>query len=189
MPPVVLAGPSGAGKSTLIKRLMNQHPGVFGFSVSHTTRAPRAGEVDGKDYHFSTHDIMNALLAKDGFVEVAHVHGNMYGTSFKAVEDVQKSGKTCILDIDIEGVKSVKKAPSLSPVYVFVAPPSIDALEMRLKGRGTETDATLQTRLTNAKVEMSYMNQEGMFDHIIVNDVLDEAYVKFEKILMDATRS
>jgi hypothetical protein len=100
--PVVIAGPSGVGKGTLIGKLLQAFPGAFGFSVSHTTRAPRPGEVDGKDYHFTTLPLMEAAIARGEFLEHAKVHGNYYGTSFAAVKDVAGAGKICLLDIDIQ---------------------------------------------------------------------------------------
>lgn len=99
---LVVAGPSGVGKGTLIDKLLKEHPNLFGFSVSHTTRAPRPGEVDGKSYHFTTVPEMEAGIAKGLFLEHASVHGNFYGTSFEAVNRVSQAGKICILDIDVQ---------------------------------------------------------------------------------------
>ena len=100
--PVVVCGPSGVGKGTLLNRLMAEHPEAFGFSVSHTTRQPRPGEVDGVHYHFVQKEDMEAGIQRGEFVEYAHVHSNMYGTSVKGVEDVRAAGKTCLLDIDVQ---------------------------------------------------------------------------------------
>ena len=100
--PVVICGPSGVGKGTLLTRLMAEHPDSFGFSVSHTTRQPRAGEVDGVHYHFVKKEDMEAAITRGEFIEYARVHSNMYGTSVKAVEDVRAAGKTCLLDIDVQ---------------------------------------------------------------------------------------
>ena len=115
---VVVAGPSGVGKGTLINMLMKDMEGKFGFSVSHATRKPRPGEVDGVSYHFVTVPAMEAAIKNGEFIEYAPVHGNYYGTSKKSVADVCEQGKVCILDIDIQGVKSVHEAWTSEPVRV-----------------------------------------------------------------------
>ena len=123
---VVIAGPSGVGKGTLIARLMEAFPSSFGFSVSHTTREPRAGEVDGTDYHFTTREAMQRSIDSGNFLEYADVHGRFYGTSYRAVLSVTKQdNRICILDIDMQGVRSVKKSRVLNPMYIYVAPPSM----------------------------------------------------------------
>eukprot|EP00747_Dinoflagellata_sp_TGD_P196277 gnl/TRDRNA2_/TRDRNA2_66155_c0_seq1.p1 gnl/TRDRNA2_/TRDRNA2_66155_c0~~gnl/TRDRNA2_/TRDRNA2_66155_c0_seq1.p1 ORF type:complete len:675 (-),score=184.51 gnl/TRDRNA2_/TRDRNA2_66155_c0_seq1:58-2082(-) len=173
-PPLVICGPSGVGKGTLIKRLMETFPDKFGFSVSHTTRAPRPGEEDGKDYHFAKLEQMKVdVESGDKFIESAHVHGNIYGTSKAAVEDVRGRKQICILDIDVQGVKQVKeKSVWKETRFVFVAPPSFETLETRLRGRGTETEEKIQTRLKNARAELDYGQSEGTFDKVLVNDDL-----------------
>ena len=129
--PLVLCGPSGVGKSTLIKRLKEDFPGAFGFSVSHTTRSPRAGEVDGKDYNFVTDKaVMEADIAAGKFLESANVHGNFYGTSWAAIESVKAAGQICILDIDVQGVASCRKAGFPVGFYVFIAPPSFHSFSL-----------------------------------------------------------
>merc|ERR1719203_1201444 len=107
--PMIICGPSGVGKSVLIKKLQEIFPNKFGFSVSHTTRDPRPGEQDGKDYHFSTHEVMEKGISEGKFIEHAHVHGNIYGTSKDAVDAVRNEGKICILDIDVQGAKSMNE--------------------------------------------------------------------------------
>ncbi|KAJ1835181.1 guanylate kinase [Coemansia sp. RSA 2706] len=173
--PVVVFGPSGTGKSTLLKRLFAEHPAEFGFSVSNTTRNPRAGEVDGKDYHFLTRDEFVAAVGRNEFIEHAEFSGNMYGTTIRAVKDVADAGKTCILDIDVQGVKSVKKT-DLGARFIFVAPPSEEELEKRLRSRGTDDEASILKRLQAAKSELEYGNQSGSCDIKIVNDDLEAAY-------------
>ena len=173
--PVVIVGPSGVGKGTLLNRLMADFPDNFGFSVSHTTRKPRPGEVDGVHYNFCEKPDMEAAIERGEFIEYARVHGNIYGTSIKAVEAVQTAGKVCLLDIDVQGAELVKKT-TLNARFVFVAPPSFEELEKRLRGRGTETEDKIQMRLKNAKGEMEYMDKPGFFDCVIVNDDLDKAY-------------
>ncbi|XP_065523025.1 guanylate kinase isoform X4 [Lathamus discolor] len=125
--PVVLSGPSGAGKSTLLKKLFKDYENVFGFSVSHTTRQPRPGEVNGKDYHFVTREEMQKEIDAGEFIEHAEFSGNMYGTSKGAVQAVQAQNQICVLDIDIQGVKNIKKT-DLNPIYISVQPPSLDIL-------------------------------------------------------------
>ncbi|KAG0172786.1 hypothetical protein DFQ28_002946 [Apophysomyces sp. BC1034] len=171
----VISGPSGSGKSTLLKQLFAEFPDTFGFSVSHTTRGPRPGEIDGKDYHFVTKDKMIDEVAAGKFIESATFSGNMYGTSIKSVEDVVASGKVCMLDIDMQGVQSVKKT-SLQPRYVFIQPPSFEVLEERLRGRGTETEEAVRARLDSSKKEMEYAKQPGSYDRVIINDNLETAY-------------
>ncbi|KAJ3161340.1 hypothetical protein HDU86_007122 [Geranomyces michiganensis] len=182
--PIVLCGPSGSGKSTLLKRLLAEHPTKFGFSVSHTTRAPRAGETDGKEYHFVTPAQFAALVDKRAFVEHASFAGNSYGTSLTAVSDVLKSGRNVILDIDVQGVRQLQEAIKKghaqmqggSPLFLFVAPPSMKDLEQRLRGRGTENDETLKKRLEAANGEMEWGTGEGHVDRVIVNSDVEAAY-------------
>jgi guanylate kinase len=131
-----VCGPSGVGKSTLISRLRQEFPDDFGFSVSHTTRAPRAGEENGVHYWFTTRPEMEAEVAAGKFLESASVHGNMYGTSFEAVERVSAAGRVCILDIDVQGVASCRAAKFGVDKYIFIAPPTVADLESRLRGRG-----------------------------------------------------
>ncbi|KAF5316101.1 hypothetical protein D9619_006173 [Psilocybe cf. subviscida] len=181
--PLVLSGPSGVGKSTLLKRLFNEFPEKFGFSVSHTTRAPRAGETDGKDYHFTTVDNFKELIDSDAFIEHAEFSGNFYGTSFATVRAVQEQGRRCILDIEAQGVRQIKKT-NLNPVYLFISPPSMTALRDRLKGRGTETEASVQKRLKTALAEVAFAKEPSVHDLVIVNDDLDRAYELFKKVAL-----
>ncbi|XP_075341519.1 guanylate kinase 1b [Odontesthes bonariensis] len=180
--PVVLSGPSGAGKSTLLKRLMKDHEGVFGFSVSHTTRSPRPGEEDGKDYHYTTREAMLEGIEKGEFIENAEFSGNMYGTSKAAVEDVQAQNLICILDVDIQGVKRIKET-DLNPIYISIQPPSMEILEARLRDRQTETEDSLQKRLEAARIDMELSKEPGVFDVVIINDDLEKAYEELKEIL------
>lgn len=182
--PVVLSGPSGAGKSTLLKRLMKEFESVFGFSVSHTTRKPRPGEVNGKDYHYVTREAMQAGIDNDEFIESAVFSGNMYGTSKAAVQDVQAKNLICILDIDMQGVRNIKRT-DLNPIYISIQPPSMNVLEKRLRDRKTESEESLQKRLHAAEVDMEYSKEPGVFDVIIVNDDLDVAYGELKEALLE----
>jgi guanylate kinase len=165
---LVICGPSGVGKGTLIERLKQQYPHAFGFSVSHTTRGPRTGEVDGMHYHFVTVGQMEAEIEAGKFLEYANVHGNFYGTSIAAVESVKKTGKICILDIDVQGARQCRQA-QLPGTYVFVSPPSFAALEQRLRGRGTEAEDKILKRLANARGEMDARSEAGLFDQQVRN--------------------
>ncbi|KAF8927699.1 guanylate kinase [Haplosporangium gracile] len=177
--PIVISGPSGAGKSTFLKRLFAEYPDKFGFSVSNTTRNPRAGEINGVDYNFLTREEFLAGVARGDFIEHAEFSGNMYGTTVQGVKSVGDKGRICILDIDMQGVKLVKKT-DLNPYYLSVQPPSIEELEKRLRGRGTEKEADIQGRLSAAQGELDYAKEEGAYDEIIVNDDLETAYAKFK---------
>ncbi|KAL5540822.1 hypothetical protein UlMin_043792 [Ulmus minor] len=180
--PVVISGPSGVGKGTLISMLMEEFPSMFGFSVSHTTRAPRGMEKDGVHYHFCERSVMEKEITDGKFLEYASVHGNLYGTSVEAVEVVSDSGKQCILDIDVQGARSVK-ASSVEAIFIFVCPPSMEELEKRLRARGTETEEQILERLRNAKAEIEQGQSSGIFYQILYNDDLDECYKNLKKIL------
>ncbi|KAI6870012.1 guanylate kinase [Hortaea werneckii] len=175
--PVVVSGPSGAGKSTLLKRLFDQYPDRFGFSVSHTTRAPRPGEEDGVAYNFVTKEAFQKLVAENGFIEHAQFGSNFYGTSVQAVKNVAEKGRTCILDIEMEGVKQVKKT-DLNARFLFLQPPSVEILEKRLRGRGTDKEEDILLRLKQAEVEIEFA-KTGVHDKIVVNDDLEKAWSEF----------
>lgn len=208
--PIVLSGPSGTGKSTLIQRLRSAHPNTFGFSVSHTTRQPRPGERDGVEYNFVSREDFEKLRDEGGFIETAQFGGNYYGTSVKAVEDVAKGpsggnaggevddegqkGLICILDIEMEGVKQVKTKKELDARICLLQPPSVEELDRRLRGRGTEKEDAIQKRLQQAENEMAYAKAEreqrgGNGDDVdfkvVVNDDLDTAYRELEDWVVD----
>ncbi|EOD25825.1 hypothetical protein EMIHUDRAFT_450399 [Emiliania huxleyi CCMP1516] len=174
--PLVMAGPSGVGKGTLIARLMKDFPGSFGFCVSHTTRSPRPGEEDGIAYHFTELGAMKKMVEAGHFLEYADVHGNLYGTSRAAVEKVAQAGCICILDIDVMHGRDVFTGERLHAVTW--AP----ALEARLRGRGTETEARVQRRLANAAAEIGYATERGgaNFDAVLVNDDLEQCYAQLK---------
>lgn len=180
---LVLCGPSGSGKSTLISRLTAEFPGKFGFCVSHTTRAPRIGEQPGVHYHFSDRMHMEEMRARHEFLETALVHNNMYGTSFAAVDAVRSAGKVCVLDIDVQGVRSVQKDGRLPALYVFLQPPSVETLQARLTARGTESPTKVALRVSNARVELEAVSDADMWDAVFTNDDLDECYESFKTYL------
>lgn len=177
--PIVIAGPSGVGKGTLIKMLIDKYPNLFGFSVSHTTRPPRPGEENHIHYNFVSLSEMKAGVLRNEFVEHATVHTSMYGTSKAAILKIREQNKICILDIDMQGVQSVKKS-GIDCKYIFIAPPSMEELEKRLRGRGTETDDKIEIRLQNAIAEVAYGTTEN-FDCVLVNDNLEETYKSLMK--------
>lgn len=170
---LVVVGPSGVGKGTLIKRLMDGDD-KFGFSCSHTTRKPRDGEQDGQHYHFTTKEEFEAGIAAGAFLEHAHVHSNIYGTSLQAVRDVADADKCCVLDIDVQGARQVRKS-GLPAIFVFVAPPTLASLEARLRGRATETEAQVATRLATSRQELASLEEAGLYDYLLVNDDVDRA--------------
>ena len=186
-PALVLCGPSGAGKSTLMKLLTAEFGANFGFSVSHTTRAPRAGEEQGREYHFVARGAMEAMVAEGAFLEHAVFGGNMYGTSRAAVAAVAAQGKVCILDIDMQGVKQLK-ASGLAARYVFVRAPSLVVLEARLRARGTETEESLARRLAAATAELEYGAEEGNFHLVVVNEQVEAAYRQLRAFVLPVLR-
>ena len=166
----VIAAPSGAGKSSLVKALMAQDPRLE-LSVSHTTRAPRGQEQNGREYFFVSHDEFDRMIEAQAFVEWAHVHSNRYGTSRRAIEDKVASGADIILEIDFQGALQIK---TLFPgaVTLFILPPSWPELEERLRRRGEDSEEVIALRLKNAAHEMTQAEQ---FDFVIINDSFERA--------------
>ncbi|KAF2138083.1 uncharacterized protein K452DRAFT_234959 [Aplosporella prunicola CBS 121167] len=183
--PIVISGPSGAGKSTILNRLFKEYPDKFGFSVSHTTRAPRAGEQDGREYHFTTRENFEAMIASHAFVEHAQFGGNCYGTSIATIQDIAAKDRTCILDIEMEGVKQVANHPTFPrPRFLFLSPPSVEVLEQRLRGRATDKEEAILKRLEQAKNEMEFARVGGIHDKIVVNDDLEKAYQEVKEFIV-----
>ncbi|MBR5839256.1 MAG: guanylate kinase [Victivallales bacterium] len=185
---IILSGPSGVGKSTVCSFLFKKYAELK-FSVSCTTRAPRPGEVDGVAYHFLTIDEFKRRIDAGDFLEWAEVHGNYYGTLKQEVKPRVINGQDIILDIDVQGMRLVRKSvlsePEWSPsvISVFLAPPSLAALEQRLRGRGTETEESIQKRLGNAAKELAAWRE---YDYIVVNDVAEQAANRLDAILTAA---
>jgi guanylate kinase len=167
----VVSAPSGAGKTTLLRKVMDQVAGLA-FSISHTTRMPRPGETDGKDYYFVNHEKFEHMIATSSFLEFARVHGNYYGTSKEGVARQLAAGLDVILDIDVQGAAILRQSGSVDAAYIFVAPPNMVELERRLRSRGTETEERIGMRLQNARVEMQ---AAGLYEYLLVNDRLEEA--------------
>ena len=181
---LVISAPSGTGKSTLIRRLTKEFK-AFAFSVSCTTRAPRPGEVDGREYHFLTREEFLERRERGFFAEWAEVHGNFYGTPRKATIELLNAGRDIIFDIDVQGARQLKENLGQG-CYVFVFPPSREALERRLTGRGTDGPEVIARRLAGARREIG---DSHWFDHWIVNDNLDQAYDQLRAVyLAEKTR-
>ncbi|KAI0428120.1 guanylate kinase [Xylaria sp. FL1042] len=178
--PLVISGPSGVGKGTLIGRLLKSHPDTFTLSVSHTTRKPRPGEAHGVDYFYVSMAEFEDLIAADGFVEHAQFGSNRYGTSKATIEEQTAKGKVVVLDIEMEGVKQIRKS-NIDARFVFIKPPTFEDLERRLRGRGTEDESSITKRLDQAKKELEYADTPGVHDIIIVNDDLDATYKELEE--------
>jgi guanylate kinase len=187
---IVMCGPSGVGKGTLIKALLEKQGEHFAFSVSHTSRAPRPGEVDGINYHYSSAEEMREMEARGEFLELCDVHGNLYGTSLSALDAVRASGKTPLIEIDYKGAQKVKAQNAGDKwgrfVYVFVAPPSVETLRSRIVGRDGADEKKLLVRLATAQSEMDFLNRSmEFFDDVIVNDDFDDAFSQFTGLLRD----
>lgn len=169
---LILSSPSGAGKTTLTRMLLEQCPELR-FSVSHTTRAPRGNEVDGRDYHFVDRGRFIELVAQGVFLEWAEVHGNLYGTSKAEIERARATAGCTgmIFDIDYQGARQIKsKIPDVTAV--FILPPSMEELERRLRGRASDSEASVQRRFAMAKVEIEHY---AIFDYVVVNESVERA--------------
>lgn len=181
--PLVLAAPSGAGKTTIARALRERRDDVV-FSVSATTRAPRAGERDGVDYHFVDREGFQRMIAAGELIEWAEVHGNLYGTPLHNVTGAVERREYLLLDIDVQGARQIRdKVPEA--VFVFVLPPSGLTLAERLAGRGSEPLEVRRRRLANARAEIQ---EAALFDYVVVNDQLDHAVEEVERILLAETR-
>ena len=178
---LVLSAPSGAGKTTLVKRLLAEFPHI-GYSVSCTTRPPRQGEVDGKDYIFLSRPEFEQRRAQGYFAEWAEVHGNLYGTPLEPVKERLRQGQDVLFDIDVQGAAQLKLSLS-EATFAFILPPSMQELENRLRGRGLDDEATIERRLANARTEML---EARWYDALLVNDSLDEAYDTLRAVYVTA---
>ncbi len=176
--PIILSAPSGGGKTTIARALLAQRS-ELGYSVSCTTRAPRPGEISGRDYYFMTRTEFLAEREQDAFAESAVVHGNWYGTLRREVDRVLGEGKHVVMDIDVQGALQFVRAFPLS-VTIFILPPSADVLLDRLRARKTESAAQLAARLQSALLELQHVEA---YEYVVVNDALERAVASVGSIL------
>lgn len=174
----MVAAPSGAGKSSLVKALMELDAGVQP-SVSHTTRAPRGQEFDGREYFFIDDAQFDAMVADNAFLEWAHVHGNRYGTSKSTIEERISQGLDVVLEIDFQGAVQIKRLFA-NAVLIFILPPSREELRSRLQRRGEDTAEVIEIRLANAATEMAQAHE---FDFVIINQLFDKALFDLKAIV------
>ena len=175
----VISGSSGVGKGTVIKEFLNKHP-EFRLSISCTTRGKREGEVHGVNYFFLSPDEFKECISNDEFLEWAEFSGNHYGTKKAFVKDRLNNGENLILEIDTKGALNVKKIMPEAEL-IFIAPPSLEELEARLRGRHTETEEAIQKRLASIKLEIENSKH---FDYKVINDTVENAVKELEKIML-----
>jgi guanylate kinase len=174
----VVSGPSGAGKSSLLRRVLSTDPQVR-FSVSHTTRAPRSGEVDGRDYHFAARADFQRMIDAGEFLEWAEYNDNLYGTSRAAVAGPTGEGLDLILEVEVQGARQLRERLP-GAVFVFILPPSLEVLARRLRARGSEDEAVIRKRLERAREEVRHVR---MYDYVILNDRLELAVAELACVI------
>ncbi len=179
----VVSAPSGAGKSTLVQRLVRSVPDLI-FSISFTTRKPRPGEVDGRDYFYIADDRFDAMVRDGGFVEWVQVYGHRYGTGRDWLNEMLATGQDVLLDIETTGALNLRKAIPEARM-IFILPPSADSLEQRLRSRGKDSDEQIAIRMRHARHEMELY---PAYDYLVMNDDLELAYRQFESVIL-ATRA
>jgi guanylate kinase len=178
---LVVSAPSGTGKSTILASMLAGLHGIR-FSVSHTTRPPREGEVDGEQYHFADRATFDDLVRRGRFLEWAEVHGNLYGTCLDEYERARREGVDLLLDLDLQGARQVRRNHP-EAVSVFILPPSYADLERRLRGRGADAEAVIQRRLGRALAEARHYDE---YDHVLINDDLDACAEQLRCIVLAA---
>ena len=174
----VIAAPSGAGKTSLVKALMEREPRIQ-FSVSYTTRKPRPNEIPGRDYHFVTPERFQEMIDNQEFLEHARVFDNFYGTGVRAVQEALSNGEQLLLEIDWQGARQVR-ARIPEACTIFIMPPSREALELRLKGRSTDSDEVIQRRLKDAALDLGHWTE---FDYVVINDRFERAIEDLQAIV------
>lgn len=179
---IIMSGPSGVGKGTIREKLMEDKTLNLFYSVSMTTRNPRPGEVDGREYYFVSKDEFKKNIENDNLLEWAEFVGNCYGTPRDKVEKMRDEGKNVLLEIDVNGTSQVlSKLDPNDVISVFIAPPSLEELEARIRGRSTETDEVIKNRLAQASRELS---QSKQYRFVVVNDKLEDAVEEFRQIIL-----
>jgi guanylate kinase len=178
---MVISSPSGAGKTTLTRRLAATHR--LHFSVSYTTRQPRAGELDGRDYHFVGDEQFSRMVAEQEFAEWAVVHGNKYGTSVATVNRAIEQGIDCLFDIDYQGGQNIRRQWPQDSVLCFILPPSMPELERRLRQRATDSAEVIERRLVTARKELAHYHE---YDYLVVNDEIEKAFGELSAIYVAA---
>ena len=177
--PFVISAPSGTGKSTITDALINSVDGL-GYSISHTSRRPRATEKDGIDYHFVDRDTFCSMIDRGAFIEWAEVYDDLYGTSFSGLDLQIASGLDILLDIDIQGARNIRRDFEKS-VLIYILPPSLNVLRERLEGRGTDSEEAIGRRLKKASIEVKNCI---WYDYIVINDDLERAIGEVRSIIL-----
>jgi len=174
----IICAPSGAGKTSLVNALLEREPDIE-LSVSYTTRPPRAGEEDGREYHFVSRDVFLAMASRGEFLESAEVHGNLYGTSQSWINERRATGRDIVLEIDWQGAQQVRRLVP-GAIGVFIVPPSLQILRKRLTARGQDSAEVIERRLANAREEIGHVEE---FDYVIINQTFDVAVVDLVSIV------
>lgn len=180
---MIISAPSGAGKTTLCRELRKRFPEMRE-SISYTTRAPRPGEVDGRDYRFVSRERFRAMVADDAFAEWAEVHGNLYGTALATLEEARRNGVDLLLDIDCQGALALKERFE-GGVYVFILPPSMEELRARLEKRSSDAPEVIERRLRRAADEI---REARWYDYLIINDRFQDAFEELSAIVLAQSR-
>jgi len=183
---IIMSGPSGVGKGTIREELMKNDDLNLHYSVSMTTRGMRPGEVNGREYYFVSREEFDKNIAKDNLLEWAEFVGNRYGTPRDKVEQMRNEGKNVMLEIEVNGTAQVlNKVQDDGVISIFIAPPSIEELENRLRGRGTESEEVIKSRVAKASQELGFKNQ---YKFIVINDKLDKAVDDVRQIILKAMK-
>jgi guanylate kinase len=180
---LIISAPSGAGKTTLCRELLKRFP-TMRESISYTTRTPRAGEVDGKDYFFVSREQFQKMVEEDAFAEWAEVHGNLYGTALATIDEARKNGIDLVLDIDCQGARRLKEQIERC-VYIFILPPSMVELRRRLESRSSDPQEVIDRRLERAAGEIK---EARWYDYIIINDCFETAFEELSAIVVSHGR-